>query len=113
MTAIMLSASSGKKYGMLAHIKQGARGKSSGAQGILGLGAKDLGAPDCVQFPRHYLAPLIMRGFRSLGSPVGTDRAQENATARLMTIMLTVYGSRMSELLHLWVHDVQIRRRPA
>ena len=52
-------------------------------------------------FPSRYVIPLIDRGFRTRG-----DR--EDATARLLAMILFFGGVRGSEPLHCWVGDFQV-----
>lgn len=103
MVGFVSTVTKDRALGLLAHL--GSKGGPNQAlvPTAFGSGMAHLAAADTVQFPRKLLAPLLVNAFsREDGEDTLAD-----ATARLLTAVCAVGGTRSSEGCHLWTSDIQ------
>jgi integrase len=96
-----------KNVSFLAHIEEQGHQRSAIRRDILGPDQRSLEAPEVIQFPRKWFAPLLLEGFASRRSSAESDRA-EDMVAKLSTAICGGGGIRRSEALHIWVSDIQL-----
>lgn len=95
-----------KEVSLLSHIKGARRQRRPPSRDNIGRDMRAFDARDTVQFPRQYLAPLLLEGFVSRPNAAAAWQC-EDMTAKLAAMLCAFGGLRRSEPLHLWVRDVQ------